>query len=584
MERKRRLAFFLSIILCIATLLTACGAKEQPSSDSNTTTDSINVSKVPETDDKNEQGSTSTGLTDPNVAEPGTIPVLKEPTDIIVGISEDPNVLDYEDNYMTKWIKERTNVNIIFHRYPNKSSEARQVIELAINSKSELPEIILGILNEAGRNNYGAAGALIELTEYYEKQGKFFYDACAEAGIEPEDLFRYVRSPDGGLYGMVSWDASLLNQYSVRAWINVDFLKALNMEAPTTTEELYSFLKAVKEEDVNGNGDPSDEIGILGSVNGWNGNPLIWLLNSFIYMDNTDNRFILKDGILDVAYDKDEFREGLKFARKLADEGLLSTNSFTQDYNQYLAAINAEDPIVAIGVSGGTGGFNERIFSYDAMPAIKGPNGVVNATWTPPVPSTNAYITKDCKSPEAAFAFLSIGYSEHEYSIIKRYGEPNVDWVPATEGEKGLFEDIGYPATIKVVNNVWGNPQKSHWQSTSLPYIERVNVEAGLVTDPNDPANANALRNARAVMNLMPYSPDEAVVKIIYTPEEIEQTSELRAAIQSYVKESMVQFVAGNLDPYSDDDWNAYLKELERLNYKDVLEVDRQAYNRTMGK
>lgn len=573
---KKRFILLLTAILCIIAILASCQTNNQ-----------ISETKTSNSNDaNNNQGSSSTtGLSDPNVAEPGTIPVLKQPIDLVVGISESPNVLDYEDNYMTKWIEERTNVNIIFYKYPNKGDEARQLIELAVNSNSKLPDVILGILNETARNNYGAAGILVELTEYYKKQGKFFYDACKEAGLDPEELFRYVKAPDGGIYGMVEWATSLPNQFSVRAWVNVDFLKALGMEAPDTTEKLYQFLKAVKEKDVNGNGDPNDEIGILGSTNGWNGNPLIWLLNSFIYMDNTDNFFIVKDGVLDVAYDKDEFREGLKFARKLANEGLLSINSFTQDYNQFLATVNADDPLVAIAVCGGTGGFDrERIFSYDAMPVVEGPNGVKNATWTPPKANTVAYITKDCKSPEAAFAFLSIGYSDPEYSIIKRYGEKMVDWVPANKDDKGLYEALGYPPVLKVINNVWGVPQKSHWEGSYLPHIERYNIEAGLVVDADDPVNASAVRNARAVANQINYKPEEVVVKIIYKPEEVEKTAELRTAIRNYVKESMVQFTVGNLDPNNDKDWEAYLNELERLNYKMVLEIDRQAYNRTMGR
>ena len=38
------------------------------------------------------------------------------------------------------------------------------------------------------------------------------------------------------------------------------------------------------------------------------------------------------------------------------------------------------------------------------------------------------------------------------------------------------------------------------------------------------------------------------------------------------------------MDPNKDSDWDAFLAELNRLDYKGVLEIDRQAYNRTMGK
>lgn len=529
-----------------------------------------------------------TGISDPNVAEPGTFPVLKEPgkTKFTIGLSQDSNVLSYEeDNYHTQWIKEKTNADFELIMYPNKGDEARQQIELAVNSDSELPDIILGILNESGWNAYGPAGYLVELSPYFEKQGKFFYDACKDAGLDPEDdVLRYIKSPDGGIYGMPEYGSSLGNSYAVRAWINQDFLKATGMESPTTTDELYEFLKAVKEQDVNGNGRTDDEIGILGNNNGWNTNPVVWLMNAFIYMDNTDDRFIVQDGVLDVAYDKDAFRDGLIYCRKLADEGLLSPNSFTQDNTQYLATINAEDPVVAIAVSGGTGGFNDRVNLYDAVEAIEGPDGAKYATYTPPKAGMKAFITKDCESPEAAFAFLSAGYGDPDYSIIKRFGKEGTDWRWAEDGEHGLYEDLGYKATIKVLNNVWGRESNSIWQGSALPNVDRYSLENGLIVEKDDPANASQLLNSHAVANLMDYTPEEYVVKIIYTQEETEQTVENRAAIRSYVKECMAQFVVGNMDPNNDNDWNAYLSELERLDYKGVLEIDRQAYNRTMGK
>ena len=80
-----------------------------------------------------------------------------------------------------------------------------------------------------------------------------------------------------------------------------------------------------------------------------------------------------------------------------------------------------------------------------------------------------------------------------------------------------------------------------------------------------------------------PYAPEEVVYKIIYTEEEAEATAEDRANIRSYIKEARTQFVAGNLDPNSDDDWNAYINQLKEYHYEDVLDIDREAYLRTIA-
>ena len=38
---------------------------------------------------------------------------------------------------------------------------------------------------------------------------------------------------------------------------------------PTTIDEYYEVLKAFKEQDANGNGDPDDEIPLITAANGW---------------------------------------------------------------------------------------------------------------------------------------------------------------------------------------------------------------------------------------------------------------------------------------------------------------------------
>ena len=44
---------------------------------------------------------------------------------------------------------------------------------------------------------------------------------------------------------------------------------------PTTTDEYYEVLKAFKEQDANGNGDPNDEIPLAGCTDGWNSDPCL---------------------------------------------------------------------------------------------------------------------------------------------------------------------------------------------------------------------------------------------------------------------------------------------------------------------
>ena len=69
----------------------------------------------------------------------------------------------------------------------------------------------------------------------------------------------------------------------------------------------------------------------------------------------------------------------------------------------------------------------------------------------------------------------------------------------------------------------------------------------------------------------------------MYTPEESDQWSEIRSSLHTYVAESTSLFAIGQLDPNSDKDWNAYLEELNTLQYKEMLEVDNAAFSRMNG-
>src|SRR5699024_9463161 len=116
---------------------------------------------------------------------------------------------------------------------------------------------------------YGQQGVFIELNELIEE------DAPNLQAIfdEHPDSKRDITYPDGNIYSLpLFMDPENPNiRIAEHFWIREDWLEALDMDMPETTEEFYQYLKAVKEDDPNGNGE-HDEIpfggnGIGGLVN-----------------------------------------------------------------------------------------------------------------------------------------------------------------------------------------------------------------------------------------------------------------------------------------------------------------------------
>ena len=84
--------------------------------------------------------------------------------------------------------------------------------------------------------------------------------AVALAAVSVADALASVMNPDGTIYTLPQVNSGAELRVARKLFINKKWLENVNMEVPTTTEELYQLLKAFKEQDANGNGDPNDEI------------------------------------------------------------------------------------------------------------------------------------------------------------------------------------------------------------------------------------------------------------------------------------------------------------------------------------
>ena len=522
-------------------------------------------------------------IKDPNINEPGTFPLVKETVKLTLGLPQSLDVTSYayEDNFLTKYMQDKTNIELVLELFPD--VDADQKIEIMINSNAKLPDILfnVGVGNDMMRYRNGEAGALISLNEYYEQLAVEIRNACkASPNLKYEDLLKYIVSPDGNVYGLAIWYNLYPQLATERGWFNMNFLKAVGMGIPQKQDEFVEVLRAFRDKDPNGNGQ-NDEIPMVGCVGGWNSDVIQWVMQQYIYVCNRYDRYtLIENGKLDVAYDKEEWREGLRFVKSLVDEGLLSTLSFTQDNSSYRSLVAADEQIVGLGISGSISGFAQNIKDHEGADAIEGPGGVRYAVYTPDLPGVLMGITKYCEKPVEAFLWACSLYNDPIYQVVFQYGEPDVDWVYTTDpNAKGMYEDLGVPAYFRQINQVWGNPSNSNWQGSPLCYVGNLKIVNGMESDGNE--NNNELKNAKAVTRLSKYWPDleKVFFKNIYLPDEIEQTAEARTNLRLYVDEASVLFVTGAKD--IEKEWDGYLQELEKLQYKQILAVDQTAYTRT---
>lgn len=521
----------------------------------------------------------------PELNPPGTLPVVTEPgtESLSIAISNKTNVKDFETNYNTLRIEQLTGVNIEFMILPESDAQAK--MDLMVSSGSDLPDLLtIGVGDDLRRFNYGQAGILISLNELYERLGAPFYSRCEEAGLDPEAVLARVTSPDGQVYGAPFYDWHIPNVLSQRAWINQTWLDKLGLKAPTTTEELVTVLTAFRDGDPNGNG-INDEIPMIGNEKTWHSNALNWLMNAFIYSDNDSENYYLPfsttGGKLDVAYDKPEYRDFLRYANRLMQENLLSPLSFTQDATQFSAMLAAQPSTVGVAVAVDYLSFVGLPDKYVPLEMIAGPEGVQYVTTY--VPPCNAVmgISRDCENPDLAFLFMNYQLIDKWERITYRWGEEGVDWRRAQDGDMNPYEGIGVPSDIYLFNAIWGTPNNTIWQGAcEFPAIVTGDQQMAAPSSLDAPEYMYAQSYMINRAHMIEF--DDIVSKIIYTTEEYDRWNDQRTALKSYVAEARTLFAMGELSV--EDDWEAYLSELNNLEYKDMLAADQAAYDRAAKK
>lgn len=517
-----------------------------------------------------------------------------EEVTITIGLSPSPLTTDYDDNYLTDLIEETTGSNLEFFFFPADGAEAKQKFSMMVAGGEELPDIVLLGLSDTERYNYGSSGYFIPLNDYMENDAvnwNEMMDTWA-TGQQKESVLRDAHSFDGNIYAFPRiicdpGDASALSMS-----INKQWLDNLNLEVPTTTDELYTVLKAFKEQDANGNGDPNDEIPMMGHT-GWVGSATTFLLNSFTYFAyNRDFGYQLnvENGELSAPFVTDEFREGMRFIRRLVEEGLLLDLSFSQSDQEVKSILQApEDQDSLVGVVVGHpsplfGADVPRVMEYVGIPSLKGPDGVEWAPFSYQSGTYNIFITSDCENPDAAFRLLD-AMSDTEMSLSMRYGEKDVNWRYA-EGEsrysgigeeyKGVFEqnfnpDIPVPWTTE--NNII-------WHANELNSLPPLLMGGTLAVPMPNEYQEYKLGELFYSIVCRRYNlhPEEMPIRIIFNEEEMDQIDEIRTSIQTYVDESITRFALGDLD--IEKDWDSYLSELDAMGLAEYMEVSQSAYDR----
>jgi putative aldouronate transport system substrate-binding protein len=454
---------------------------------------------------------------------------------------------------------------------------------------TELQDIILAQPGDAMVYQWAQEGVIIPLKKYYQNPALStnINDALKRAGY---DFLAEITSPDGEIYG-IPWVYQFYgNEMPMKFWYYKPWVEKLGLKLPATPEEFRSFLRAIVTSDPNGNG-KVDEIGMTGFFNGLIGGGgyrgwFNYLMNPFIYVSS--QLYNLDKGVINVPYNTDAWKAGLKYIRSLIAEGLIPLENLTQDNNQVLTLLNSDPIRVATFTWSSANGINANNpagVEYIAGPPLKGSNGTQYATYIPSVANVAYMISVNCKNPEAAFQVGDIMMRE-DISIGNRFGERGVNWdypkdVPNASSRFVTYME-GWPPRVIIYDDT------RYWGGTSVGNAAWRQVGAGCITYdilhgrllPPEAMEGRQGNNARAITmyNKTEFGPRETVGKLIYTEDETAFISEVQTTLNSYVLEMTSNFLAGNRD--IDASWNAYVAELNAIGLPRVLGTVQKVYDR----
>ena len=525
-------------------------------------------------------------LADVTYNEPGTYPIANEVVTVRIFAPQDGE-FSRADNLHTKELEEKLGIKIEWVIAPADQIKSKLNLLFAGQNAEKVDLVLTGVsqrLDMVTEAQLAAQGLILPLNEYYEKSS-VGYKAAFENMPGMKD---FITQPDGNIYNMPNVDGSLHVQYQLKCWINQQWLDNLGLKQPTTTEEFYQVMKAFKEQDANGNGDPNDEIPLSTTKNGTSAMIDGFLMAPFQLTPMT-TRMYVDNGVVTYAPIQDGYREGLRYLNKMYAEGLINPESFTQQSsNQVNVNENGEHTVIGAFLAMRPGyGVNmaadgaRKWEEYRLLAPLKGPDGEAISDWNPYVmyQTGMAFIPAGAQNPEAAFRLVDY-LATYEGTMRSAWGIEGVHWQKAAEGAVGLD---GSPAVVSTLD-AYRTDTNFRWDQLA-GYVRDTAFTVTQETAADPYADDVAPLDGRQIVlykgslahQEVAQSLDSVLPSLYFTEEASEEIALLQTTVNDYQQECMVAFITGTMS--IDDDWDTYVETIKSIALDDYLALYQEAYD-----
>lgn len=445
---------------------------------------------------------------------------------------------------------------------------------LVLNAGTDMPDAFMGAeLTDYEIITNGSNGIFIPLESYITEETM---PNLSKLVNERPELLATCTMPDGHIYTLPSvsemgFTYSDGKDYQIGAIpqfmaINKEWLEAVNMEMPTTIDELHDVLVAFKENDCNGNGDPTDEIPLSFEWGHWCAN-MTSLFSAFGFTDyNADHRAI-KDGQVYYNASTENYKAAMEYFHQWYAEGLIDIEAFSQDDSQYIAKGSGADAKLGVfawwEIPEVVGNHADE---YEYLTFLSGADGTIGVNLNEQGTTNHSKfaVTNSCKNPELLMKWIDQCY-DPTLSMQIIYG-PIGEYFEEQPDEKGVYiETTEAGGNLKAKTELWAPSRQLSSDFGTYYYMEE-RAQQRL----DDLSNIWFEK-----VNNFEYYPS-----VVYTLEETETINEYISDLNDYVSETSANWI---INGGVEEEWDQYVGQLENMGVNDVVAAWQSAYDRYMA-
>ncbi|MDL2301494.1 extracellular solute-binding protein [Lachnospiraceae bacterium OttesenSCG-928-D06] len=478
--------------------------------------------------------------------------------------TQEPN-----ERLIFKRLEEETNVHINWTCFVQDQFADKK--NLALANANNLPDGLFNAeMTDYDLLRYAKQGVIIPVEDLIEN-----YMPNLKKVLEENPEYEImITAPDGHIYGF-PWIEQLgagkeaIQSIGCMPFINKRWLDELNLDVPSTIDELTEALRAFKENDMAGEG---QTLPVSFIINGGN-EDMGLLLGAFGegYGDVADHIAVSNEKEIIYTAAMDGYKEGLKWMHQLQEEGLIDPEVYTHDWSTYVAKGKAGR--YGLLFTWDCANIVDNFEDYIPLPALTGPEGQKNIprasrSDTSGLNRGRCVLTSNCKDTVLAAMWLDQMYAPQQSAQNNwgTYGE---------EGTANIFE-MTEDGMLKHLDLQGESPVEiRNSQCVAGPLAVMDSYYGDYVTCPDD---AQYRLDWIKDVYVKDMNQDYVFPNVFMSQEDLDLITQYTTDLDSYVKQMKSEFV---MNGEIDERWDEYLKKLEGYGlskYKEIMQRNLDSY------